>query len=30
MKRLRAALRNFFFPPPGTRLSVRLLPYTVL
>jgi nitrate/TMAO reductase-like tetraheme cytochrome c subunit len=30
MKRLRAWLRNFFFPPPGTPRWVRLLPYLTL
>jgi hypothetical protein len=30
MKRLRAALRNFFFPPPGAPRFVRLLPYVTL
>ncbi|MBM2851352.1 MAG: cytochrome c family protein [Anaerolineales bacterium] len=30
MKRLRAALRNFFFPPPGAPRFVRLLPYMTL
>jgi nitrate/TMAO reductase-like tetraheme cytochrome c subunit len=30
MKRLRAALRNFLFPAPGARLSIRILPYAVL
>ena len=30
MHRLRTALRGFFFPPPGSKLWVRLLPYAVL
>ncbi len=30
MKRLRSIIRDFFFPPPGTRLSIRLLPYITL
>jgi nitrate/TMAO reductase-like tetraheme cytochrome c subunit len=30
MQRLRQALRHFFFPPPGSRLWVRLLPYATL
>jgi nitrate/TMAO reductase-like tetraheme cytochrome c subunit/mono/diheme cytochrome c family protein len=30
LARLRRALRGFFFPPPGSRLWVRLLPYLTL
>ena len=30
MKRVRQVLRRFFFPPPGSRLWVRLLPYATL
>jgi len=30
MKRVRRALRRFFFPPAGSRLWVRLLPYAAL
>ena len=30
MARIRHALRRFFFPPPGTKLSIRLLPYITL
>ncbi|HET7009543.1 MAG TPA: NapC/NirT family cytochrome c [Anaerolineales bacterium] len=30
MDRLRRALRSFFFPPPGSRVWVRVLPYAVL
>jgi nitrate/TMAO reductase-like tetraheme cytochrome c subunit len=30
MHRLRTALRGFFFPPPGSKLWIRLLPYAVL
>jgi hypothetical protein len=30
VNRIRRALRSFLFPPPGSRLSVRLLPYAVL
>jgi mono/diheme cytochrome c family protein/nitrate/TMAO reductase-like tetraheme cytochrome c subunit len=30
MSRIRNALRRFFFPPPGSRLWVRLLPYATL
>lgn len=30
MSRLKRALHDFFFPPPGARLSVRLLPYVTL
>src|SRR3990172_7290507 len=30
MKRVRHALRRFFFPPPGSRLWIRLLPYATL
>jgi len=30
MKRLRSIIRDFFFPSPGTRLSIRLLPYITL
>jgi mono/diheme cytochrome c family protein/nitrate/TMAO reductase-like tetraheme cytochrome c subunit len=28
--RLRRALRAFFFPPPGSKLGIRLLPYLTL
>jgi hypothetical protein len=30
MNRVRPALRRFFFPPPGSRLWIRLLPYATL
>ena len=30
MRWIRQGLRRFFFPPPGTRLSIRLLPYATL
>ncbi|HSB90346.1 MAG TPA: NapC/NirT family cytochrome c [Anaerolineales bacterium] len=30
MQRLRRTVRGFFFPPPGSRLWVRLLPYLTL
>src|SRR3970282_435149 len=30
MNRVRGALRRFFFPPPGSRLWIRLLPYATL
>ena len=30
MNRVRRALRRFFFPPPGSRLWIRLLPYATL
>ena len=30
MTRIRSVLRSFFFPPPGTPLSVRLLLYITL
>ena len=29
-RRIRTGLHNFFFPPPGSRRSVRLLPYIFL
>src|SRR4030067_3290224 len=28
--RLRRALRGFFFPPPGSKLGIRVLPYLTL
>jgi len=30
MQRVRRAIRGFFFPPPGSRLWIRLLPYLTL
>jgi hypothetical protein len=30
LERLRRNLRNFFFPPPGSRRLIRLLPYITL
>ena len=30
MQRVRRAVRRFFFPPPGSRLWIRLLPYLTL